>query len=832
MPAPLDAIQTEPHITEEAKPPVRMLIGDPVHRYPLLEEQPQTEQLDFPDVRVELQENETLELRISLEPDEAVWGFGQRFDAFNMRGRRLESWATDGWNNLNTSYFAVPFFISSRGYGLFVNCTGRVRFDIGASHADELVIEIPEDSVELITFYGDPATISRSYTELVGRPQSAPEWIYRPWMSRNSYLGAYEINRMLRRMHELEMPVGVVVLEAWAEQLHNFRFEQRRYSYPITWMRDLNQQGVHVVCWITSSVWPGTEAYRQAKEHGYLVLNEDGSEHVVRWLETGRKIDFRVPQARAWWRDLQRPLVEMGVSGIKTDGGEHMPDPHFHNEHPYYYQKASLDAFRESEREGITFSRSGNPLTAGLSVVWAGDQHAEWSRLEAVVRAGLSAALSGYPLWGHDIGAYSGIPEKNLYIRWLQFGVFSPIMQFHGIEPREPWHYDEETLDLARFYFAVRERLLPFLKAWGDLALEEGIPIIRPLIWHFPDDPVTYTLDDQYMLGPDLLVAPTINEEPTRAIYLPEGVWIDAWNGTAHSGPAHLDYEAALHQIPVFVRAEAHHRYATLFDDAPRPRKVPVLVELVSPHTAWGVPPDLLYFRNNAPAELEYRITNRTDDSVPIGVRLAVPAGIETSPRRLIRFSLAARERRSLHFTVTAPDHVMPGTYPLKLEARRGARDIPAPTVSAVVSPTWRALGLFEGGVGSEHTPDEQPVDYETMYEGRNGTAIGWREIPETAMRDDGLIDVGNVIGADAYSTSYLHTTLFSPWPRRIRFFAGSGDALTVWVNGRELHHLPVHRNPERDEDVMNAVLTGGRNQILVRIGRDLGAHHFYFRAE
>ena len=809
-------------------------VGEPVHRYPLLQEVPVVDHFEQPGFSVEHRDDETLLLRIPLSQGEAIWGFGQRFDAFDMRGRRIESWATDGWNRLDTSYFAVPFFISSRGYGLFVNGTGRLEFDIGASHPDELSILIPGSGVELIAFQGAPAQISQAYTELVGRPRSAPAWIYRPWMSRNSYLGAYEVNRMLRRMHALDMPVGVVVLEAWAEQLHNFQFELRRYPNPITWIDDLKRRGVHVVCWITPSVWPGSDAYREAREHGYLVLDEDGSEHIVRWLENGRKIDFRNPEARDWWRDMQRTLVEMGVSGIKTDGGEHMPDPVFHNQHPYHYQKASLDAFRETDRNGITFARSANPLNAGLSTFWAGDQLAEWSRLEGVVRAGLSTALSGFPLWGHDIGGYSGTPTKELYLRWMQFGAFSPIMQFHGETPREPWNYDEETVDIVRFYFKVRKRLLPFLIEWGETALTDGIPIMRPLVWHFPDDPRTYALDSQFMLGPDLIIAPIVSVLPMRTLYLPEGEWLDLWTDQLHSGPIELSYEAELHQIPVFVRADAVERYQSLFADAPHKAPSPVTVELSGPKNEWGIVPELRYWLDrNGPEQIQYRIQNHSDEEMAFAVRLAPPAGIEVHPRGMIRFTLGSGESSELTYNVQPVAHLSPGTYPLTFEVRSpGKEDIPAPSVGLVLSPSWMVLGLFEGGVASEQDMDIASMDLNASYAGRNGERITWQDVPIDAMEEDGLIDLGPIVGGDGFSTSYLYTRLFSPYPRRVHMLTGCGDAMTIWVNDRETFNLPAHRNPARDEDVVSAVLTGGMNHIVIRISRDLGAHHFFFRME
>jgi hypothetical protein len=833
-PAP-EPVPTEP---EEPSPPEtvrRFWIGEPALRYPLVQEFDQVHPLPDDLIQVSRTEAGQLRLTLPLTDQEAVWGFGQRFDAVNMRGKWLESWATDGWNRLDTSYFAVPFFISSEGYGLFVNHPGRITFDIGADTPGQLVITIPDTAVELIHFLGTPAEVTTAYTERVGRPRSAPHWIFRPWMSRNSYYGADEVTQVIRRMERLGMPVGVVVLEAWAEQLHNFAFERRRYPLPITWIRELRQQDVHVVCWITPSVWTNSRAYEEARENGWLVLNEDGSEYVTRWLENGRKIDFRIPEARAWWRDLQVPLVRTGISGIKTDGGEHMPDPDFHNAHPYYYQQASLDAFALAEQtNGITFARSAGPLNAGLGAFWAGDQLAEWSRLAAVVRAGIGAAYSGFPLWGHDIGAYSGEPEKDLYIRWLQFGAFSPIMHFHGETAREPWHYDEETRDIARFYFAVRERLQPFLRKWGEAAVTDGIPILRPLPWHFPEDTATYTIEDQYFFGPDILVAPVVNDAESRSVYLPEGNWTDLWTGTSYTGPEHIAYPAALHQIPLFVRTEAGEAYADLLADGPEhlpPEEM--AIELIDEPDARGMPHIWRHMRPGQQTELvTYRLTNLMETSTPVGARLAAPAGVHVHPRQIIRFLLEPGESRNLQFEVMPGIDIAPGTYPLSLEVRTDQRDWPTPAVQLVVPPLWQVIGPFAGGVGSEGPLDPAAISLRHPEEGHTGQPIRWQTLPPELVQPNGMIDLEPLLGAESFTSCYLYTEIHSEWPRRIQLFTGSGDGLTVWVNGRQVLDRPVHRNPTPEDDRMRAVLLSGRNQILVRVHRDLAKNQVYLRIE
>lgn len=819
-----------PPSTELATGVTRLTFGQPVHRYMLKENLEQTDQITRPLIVATPGSNQVWRLTLPLTEKEAIWGFGQRFDSFNLRGKKLEAWTTDGWNAMDTSYYAVPFFISSEGYGLFINHPGKIQFDIGYTETNVLSITIPDEGVEVITFEGDPAWISQRYTSLVGRPREVPDWIYRPWISRNSYLGAYEIDRVTDRMRALGMPVGVAVLEAWEEQLHNFKFTTHRYPDPAGWIKKLNAKGVHVVCWITSSVWTNSDAYREAKERGYLVLNDDGSEHVVRWLENGRKIDFRKPEARAWWRDLHKPLIEMGVEGFKTDGGEHMPDPHFHNQHSFYYQEASLDAFRDLGKVGITFARSAGPLNAGLSTYWAGDQKAEWRGLKMVVRGGLSTALSGFPFWGHDIGAYTDTPTKELYIRWLQAGTFSPIMQFHGIDAREPWHYDDETIQISRQYFQLREKLIPFLISWGKLARQEGTPIIRPMIWSHPHDATTHSIDDQYFFGPDLLIAPITDPVHLRDVYLPAGTWLDVWSGKSFTGPLQIPYSSPLARIPVFVRGEAYDMYRSLFSGWPDQKVEPVSVTLAGPKNDRGIVPSLRYWTNQSEAEtFYYEVKNNTEKEIRLSVHLLVPHDCRVEPADPLQMLLGPGDVQRLAYHVS-PVNNSPASHDLRLDLKSEQGPIKTPNASLVVSPSWKVFGLLNGGVGSSQPLDGKVVRTDQILPGKNGATLSWREVPSSLRQNNGAINVASITGAEGSSTTHFATTITSDRARTIQFGAGFGDAMTVWLNGRKIYEVIGHRNAERDEDVFTGRINAGSNQLLIRNSRDLAAPLFYFR--
>jgi len=491
--------------------------GAPAHPYPLAQPalasntwQPGA---GMPGMRVEIDKTNAL-IEIALHANETLTGAGN----LNVRGTRREAWCEDSYARHDPAYFAVPFLMSSRGYGIFINCSGRVVMDCGARDPRTLRITLPEPGVDAYLFRGTPREITATYTALIGRPRPVPAWTFAPWFSRNSYMSAKEIDNVLAEGRTRGFRPGAVVLECWAESLQNFRFATDRYPNPAAWIAGLHTQGVQVVLWETPSIWTHASSYAAAVSNDFLVRNADGSELIVSWLEGGRKIDFRKPAARQWWQALHAPLIAMGVDGFKTDGGERMPDPFFHNLHPYYYQKTVLDAFTMAGRDGITFARAATPPCAGLATFWAGDQPAAWPFLPTLVRLGLDAALAGFPFWGHDIGGYAGTPSQELYVRWLQFGTFTPIMQLHGVTPREPWYFGATAERIARNCFAIRERLQPYLIATASNVYAHGAPLMRPMAWAYPQCAEAWNVTDAYLLGEALLVAPITTPAPHAPI--------------------------------------------------------------------------------------------------------------------------------------------------------------------------------------------------------------------------------------------------------------------------------------------------------------------------
>lgn len=803
---------------------VRLIYADPSHGYPLADTNGVTPLI------VEFRDNV---LHRKLAGGEALWGFGERFDALNMRGRTMESWIVDAWGGGSRSYICAPFLISSAGYGLFVNCTGKVRFDCGATSTNELRIEVPEAGLDVFVFKGTPREILAEYTKLVGRPRPVPDWVFEPWISRNSYLSEYEIDRVIDKMEALGLKASAVVLEAWAEGLQDFRFEQGRYPNPKEWIEKLHGRGYHVVCWETPSLWDSASTYPEASTNGYLVLKPDGSELRVDWLENAVKIDFRKEAARLWWQKLQEPLIAMGVDGFKTDGGERMPDPWFHNLHPFYYQRAMLDAFQDLGKVGVTFARSGTPPCAGDSTFWGGDQSSSWNDFPRVVRAGLSAALSGYPYWGHDIGGYAGTPTKNLYIRWLELGALSPIMQLHGTTPREPWYYDDETVRIAKYYFDLRWALRDYLLAAAKLAREEGVPMWRPLLYEFPNDPRTYNIDDEFFLGDDLLVAPVLSESGERPVYLPAGKWLNAWTKEKLTGPKTLTVRPGLAEIPTFIRAERAADFERIFPPLLTDQRGDVFVELAGAPNERGIVPTQRLIRGQKYEKVFLTAHNRGTKGLSGEVELALPTGFTALPGMKQTIIAPAGGEARIAFYVSPPPMLEVGSYPVKvrslLQARGSSQSGPL-TLVMIKLPQWHVLGPFDGGVGAKFA-GELPTDITTEYVGAGGRRVRWRAVGDDCVRNDGYVDFEKALGKDNNGATTFGTTTFRlTHAGKARLYVGSGDALTIWLNGQLVFDKQVHRGAESDEDAVEADLREGENSVLVKISRGIGPNGLYFR--
>jgi 1,3-alpha-isomaltosidase len=548
-----------------------------------------------------------LRFALRLEHGEHVVGFGERFNGLDQRGKLVDAAVFDQYKGQGArTYLPMPFaHVVGGGFGFHLDTGRRVRFDVGRSEPDRILVEvdllpgIADPALTLRLLPGEPAEVLDAFLDRVGRPaEPPPEWIYRLWMSGNEWNTRARVMAEVERSREEGIPVGAVVLEAWSDE-ETFvawcgaRYEPRPdgaphrladFTFPVDgpWpdpkgmVDELHAEGVKVLLWQIPLVKANRGQARHDREtmveRGYCVRLADGRPYRNRgwWFPGALLPDFTNPEARRWWIEKRRYLVEeIGVDGFKTDGGEHAwgsdlvyadgsDGGETNNRYPMLYAAAY------HELVPVTFSRAGFTGSQAVPCHWAGDEDSTWEAFRASLCAGLTAGACGISFWSWDLAGFSGeLPSAELYLRSAAAACLCPIMQYHSeynhhrtpSRDRTPWNVAEQTgdarvLPLFRSFVQLRERLVPYLAEQA----ETGKPLMRALFFEVRDDERIWEFPEQYFLGGDLVVAPVV--EPGvwhKRMYVPAGEWIDPWTKEVLEGPAVVERDAPLERIPVLV---------------------------------------------------------------------------------------------------------------------------------------------------------------------------------------------------------------------------------------------------------------------------------------
>jgi alpha-glucosidase (family GH31 glycosyl hydrolase) len=557
---------------------------------------------------------------LRLDPGQHVIGLGERYATVDHRGEVLDCVVFEQYKHQGRrTYLPVPMaaVVGGDHWGFHVDTTRRTWFDLGATHADRIVVEAevdPGDPVLRVALWrGEPATVVQRFLDRTGRPALPPAWVYEPWMSANEWNTQARVEAEVARSLAEDVPVGVVVIEAWSDESTFVAFRDAQYEVhpdgaphrladftfpadgawpdPVGMVRRLHDAGVRVLLWQIPLIPTdrGDEgqiaADVDALERLDLCVREaDGSAYRNRgwWFPGALLPDFTNPDARRWWAERRRYLLEeVGVDGFKTDGGEHLwghdlvyadgtTGAESNNRFPVLFAQTYHELFRETGHEAITFSRAGFTGSAAFPCHWAGDDDSTWDGIPAAIRAGLSAGIAGIWFWTWDLAGFSGpIPDAELYVRAAAVAAFCPIMQYHAeydhhrvpSNDRTPWNIAERTgdqraLDVYRRFAHLRHRLAPYVAEQAERSLATGKPLMRPLCFDHPDDEAVWAHPLQFQLGDDLLVAPIT--EPGRTsveVYLPAGEWIDGFTGEVHTGPVTLTRDVPWDEAAVYRRA-------------------------------------------------------------------------------------------------------------------------------------------------------------------------------------------------------------------------------------------------------------------------------------
>jgi alpha-D-xyloside xylohydrolase len=524
-------------------------------------------------------------IALALGNDEPVYGLGEKWAALNRRGQLIHNWNEDATTvNAEISYKNTPFAWSPEGWGLFVHTPSKVTHGVGYpqwSHRS-YILQIFDAELDLFFITADsPAKMIERYTHLTGRAALPPRWSYGMWMSRAYYRSAEIALDVAEKLREHRIPCDVMLLDgrAWhtMEDRFDFQWDSSRYPDPAGFVQKLRSLGIRLNLWEYSYLSTRNPLFNELAQKGYLLKLPSGEPYIHRWfpwpydkswphLMPSGIIDFTHPDAYNWYRDQHKQLFDIGVSVMKTDYGEAVPDEvvafngdngkRLHNVYTHLYNRCVYEtAELYSQDEPMVWGRAAWAGGQRYPIQWGGDPQSDWEGLAASIRGGQSWGMSGGPFYAHDIGGFAiGNPEPELYIRWAQAGVMASHTRFHGLGEREPWEYGEQAESIVRKWLEWRYQLIPYLQACALEAHQTGIPVMRSMVLSFPNDRIAWQFDQQYMLGGSLLVVPVVVPGGKCRFYLPAGRWFDIWNQTWVNGPGMYERDVPLDHIPVFGR--------------------------------------------------------------------------------------------------------------------------------------------------------------------------------------------------------------------------------------------------------------------------------------
>ena len=514
-----------------------------------------------------------LAAQLNLGVGELVYGLGERFSAFAKNGQSVDIWNADGGTSSEQAYKNIPFYLTNRGYGVFVNNTGKVSFEVASEVVEKVQFSAQSQDLQYFVIYGPtPAEILEKYTALTGRAPQLPEWSFGLWLS-TSFVTDYDektVTAFIDEMEKRKIPLDVFHFDCfWMREYQwcDFQWDPRTFPDPQAMLARLKSKGLKISLWINPYIGQASPLFAEGKSGGYFLKRGDGS--VWQWdlWQAGNAIvDFTNPKAREWFKSKLRPLLEMGVDCFKTDFGERIPtdviyhngaDPlQMHNLYTQLYNATVWELLQEVKgKDAIVFARSATVGGQKMPVHWGGDNSSSFESMAESLRGGLSLSLSGFGYWSHDIGGFEGNPDPAVFKRWLAFGLLSSHSRLHGNESvRVPWSIDEEAVDVTRTFANLKKELHPYLVETMREVSEKGLPMMRPMLLAFPEEPTSWFLDQQYMLGPDLLVAPVFNAEGDVTFYLPAGTWRNYFTDVEIDGGRWITETHGFHSLPLYIR--------------------------------------------------------------------------------------------------------------------------------------------------------------------------------------------------------------------------------------------------------------------------------------
>lgn len=511
---------------------------------------------------------------LGLSVGEQLYGLGERFTPFVRNGQVVDLWNEDGGTSTEQSYKNIPFYLSNKGYGIFINQPEKVSLELGSEKVSKVQFSVEGESLEyFIIGGGSPKAVLQNYTRLTGKPALPPAWSFGLWLT-TSFTTDYDeetVNRFVDGMAERDLPLRVFHFDCfWMEALKwcDFQWDKNVFPDPQGMLKRLKDKGLKLSVWINPYIAQQSDLFAEAVEKGYLLKKANGDVwQWDRWQPGMGIVDFTNPEACIWYNGHLTKLLDMGIDSFKTDFGERIPtdvvyhdgsDPmKMHNYYSFLYNKVVFDLLEQKrgKNDAVLFARSSTAGGQQFPVHWGGDCDATYESMAESLRGGLSLGLSGFGYWSHDIGGFESTAPADLYKRWAAFGLLSSHSRLHGSKSyRVPWIYDEEAVEVVRFFTRLKCSLMPYLYQEAITSSTIGIPMMRAMLLDFPEDPTCANIDKQYMLGDSLLVAPVFSEDGVVTYYLPEGNWTHLLTNEKKSGGNWFTEQFDYMSLPVFVK--------------------------------------------------------------------------------------------------------------------------------------------------------------------------------------------------------------------------------------------------------------------------------------
>lgn len=519
--------------------------------------------------------------QLTLGIGECIYGFGEKFTTFVKNGQNVEMWNSDGGTCSDQSYKCIPFYISSNGYGVFVNSSDKVSYEIASDTVSKVSITVPGEEIEYFVIGGENLhEVLSNYTTLTGKPALPPAKTFGLWLS-TSFTTTYDeetITSFIDGMAERDIPLQMFHFDCfWMKGYEwcNFEWDKTQFPDPPAMLKRLKERGLGICVWINPYIAQRSSLFDEGVNNGYFIKNIDGSVFQCDMWQPGMAIvDFTNPDACEWFASKIRALCDMGVTAIKTDFGERIPtkvkyfsgeDPvKMHNYYTYLYNKLVFNVLKDyyGENQACLFARSATAGGQQFPVHWGGDCSAEYSSMAETLRGGLSLCASGFGYFSHDIGGFEATASPDVYKRWCAFGLMSTHSRLHGSTSyRVPWAYEEDTPEnpenacaVLRFFTKLKGRLMPYLFSQAVKTSSTGVPMMRAMVIDYAEDPACLFLDRQYMLGDNLLCAPVLSEDGVVQYYLPEGKWTDIITGETIEGGRYTKKKCSYLEMPILAK--------------------------------------------------------------------------------------------------------------------------------------------------------------------------------------------------------------------------------------------------------------------------------------